>query len=87
MVIKLPPDMQAALERQNGGPVHVEGTATTYVLMSMDVYRELMGVGPDDEFEASVRAVRRGYEAVQQGKTRSFEEFLDDFRQRHELSD
>jgi hypothetical protein len=53
--------------------------------MSMEVYRDLMGVGSDADFSASVEAVKRGYEAVHCGQSRPLREALDDLGRRHEV--
>ena len=53
--------------------------------MSMEVYRELMGVGSSEAFDGSVQAVKAGYEAVSQGKTRSFKDFLEELRHKYEI--
>jgi hypothetical protein len=86
MTPQLTPEMESAVQQQHGGPVHVVGTgAGSYVLMSMEVYRDLMGVGTDADFAASVEAVKRGYEAVHCGQSRPLREALDDLGRRHEV--
>ncbi len=83
---QLTSEMQSAVEQQHGGPVQIYGTGeAAYVLMSMDVYRQLMGVGSDTEFEASVQAIQRGYEAFKQGTSRPLREALDDLGRKHEV--
>ncbi len=42
-------EIQEFVEQQHGGPIHLTGTEV--VLMSVDVYREIMGVGTDAELE------------------------------------
>jgi hypothetical protein len=86
MSLRLAPEIQAVVENEHGGPVRVEGSSGSYVLMSMDVYRELMGVGPQQEFDASVRALNAGRQALEQGKTRLLKDFLDDLGRQHEVS-
>jgi len=78
--------MQSAVEQERGGPVEVYGSGDTpYVLMSMEVYRELMGVGSEADFSASVQAVERGYQAAQAGQSRSFRDALDDLGRKNEI--
>jgi hypothetical protein len=86
MTPQLTAEMQSAVEQQHGGPVQILGTGdAAYVLMSMEVYRHLMGVGADTAFAASVQAVQRGYGAIERGESRPLREALDDLGRKHEV--
>ncbi|MBW3598000.1 MAG: hypothetical protein KY475_12075 [Planctomycetes bacterium] len=85
MISKLTPEIKEAVANQHGGPLRIEETDGSYVLMSMEVYRELMGVGSDEELHASVQALQAGHKAHQQGRTRSFRDFLDELGRKHEV--
>ena len=50
----------------------------SYVLMTTELYREMMGVGSDSEMNASLRAIQRGLADVQAGRTRPYQEVLAD---------
>ncbi len=50
----------------------------SYVLMTTELYREMMGVGSDAEMNASLRAIQRGLADVQAGRTRPYQEVLAD---------
>jgi hypothetical protein len=64
-------EQQAALQARRG---FVQGSS--YVLMSIDVYREMLGVGDDEEFAASIKAVEEGLADVAAGRTRPYREVL-----------
>jgi hypothetical protein len=80
----LTPETEAAVEAQQGGPLPLAGERSQYVVMRMDVYRELMGVGSDEAFAASVAAIREGMEDVRAGRTRPAREFLEELGRAHE---
>jgi len=75
-------ETEAAIEAQHGGPLSVSGQRSDYVVMRMDVYRDIMGVGSDEEFAASVAAVREGLADVRAGRTRVAREFLEELGDR-----
>jgi hypothetical protein len=54
----------------NHGFVH----GPSYVLMSIDVYREIMGVGSDAELAESLAAIDEGMADIHAGRTLSLEE-------------
>lgn len=72
---------------QHHGFLEVEGGGTTYVVMSMQVYREMMGVGSEAEYQASLAAVREGLADVEAGRTRPMGEFFDELDHRQGQSD
>ncbi len=50
----------------------------SYVLMTTDLYREMMGVGSDEEMSASLQAIQRGLADVDAGRTRPCQDVLAD---------
>jgi hypothetical protein len=80
----LNPETEAAIEALHGGPLPVTGERSEYVVMRMDVYRDLMGVGSDEEFAASVAAIRDGLADVRAGRTRPAREFLEELGRKYE---
>lgn len=66
--------------------VEVEDAQGKCVLMSIEVFRDVMGVGTDREFQESVAALRRGYDELQTGKTRPVKDALDDLGKRYGVS-
>jgi predicted transcriptional regulator len=82
--LPLAPETEAAVEAQQGGPLPLAGQRSEYVVMRMDIYRELMGVGSDEEFAASVAAIREGMEDVRAGRTRPAREFLEELGRTYE---
>jgi len=71
--LELTAEQQQALD-QNHGFV----CGSSYVLMSTDTYREMMGVGTDDELRASLDAIEQGLQDVESGQTHAMD---DVFRQ------
>lgn len=57
-------EQEQALQNQHG---FVQGS--TYVLMTMNVFREMMGVGTDEEMAASLQALEEGIADVEAGRT------------------
>ncbi len=82
--LPLSPETEAAVEARQGGPLPLDGQHSQYVVMRMDVYRELMGVGSDEAFDASVAAIREGMEDVRAGRARSAREFLNELGREYE---
>lgn len=55
---------------QHHGFLEVESGGSTYVVLSTQVFREMMGVGSDSEYQASLRAIAEGLADVDAGRTR-----------------
>ncbi len=66
-------DQKQALNQGHG---FVSGPS--YVLMTTDMYREMMGVGSDEEMNASLQAIQRGLADVDAGRTRPYQDVLAD---------
>jgi len=64
-------EQEQALNENHG---FVQGSS--YVLMSIDVFRQTMGVGSDDELAASLKAIEQGLADVEAGRTRPYREVL-----------
>lgn len=77
------PETEAAVEAIHGGPLAVAGQNSQYVIMRMDVYRELMGVGSDEEFAASQAAIREGLDDVRAGRTVEARSFIEQLGRNH----
>jgi len=86
MAPRITAEQREALDKEQGGPIEVEADDGTFVLMSIDAYRSLMGVETDADFHASVAALRAGMEDVRAGKTRPLKDALDDLATRHGIS-
>jgi hypothetical protein len=54
----LPPEIEAAVEAQHGGPVSVPGQHGKYVVMNADVYGGVLEATPE-ELGDSVAAIKR----------------------------
>ncbi len=75
---KLSDDQRHALQSSAGKLVEVQDDQTrqTYVLMSVELFREMMGVGSDEEMAASLKAITEGLADVDAGRTRTFLDVL-----------
>ena len=78
MTPKLTDDQRHALKTTTGKLVEVQDDQTqqTYVLMSIELFREMMGVGTDEEMAASLKAIDEGLAGVEAGRTRPFRDVL-----------
>lgn len=65
----LTPELENALS-QAGGFVHGQ----SFVLMSIDTYRDMMGVGTDQEMRSSLDAIHRGLDDIEAGLTHDMED-------------
>ena len=74
---RLPADLEDAVTRHHGS-VRAEGASGTYVVMSLPVFREMMGVGTDAELADSLKAIEEGLADINAGRTRPFREVLDE---------
>ncbi len=78
MTPKLSDDQRHALQSTTGKlvEVHDDQTRQTYVLMSIDLFREMMGVGSNEDMAASLQAIEEGIADVDAGRTRPFRDVL-----------
>lgn len=72
---QLTDEQRQALE-QHHGMLQVDEYGRKYILMSMEVYRELMGVGTDAELQSSLKALETGLADIEAGRTRPFRDVL-----------
>lgn len=66
-------DLEDALNKGHG---FVQGPS--YVLMSHEVFREIMGVGSDEEMAASLRTIEEGLADVDAGRTKPMDQVFRD---------
>ena len=81
---QLTEELRQAVDAHRGF-LEIDAGDSTYVVMSMNVFREMMGVGSDDEYQASLRAIEDGWVDVQAGRSRPLDEFLREFDRKHEI--
>ena len=81
---QLTEELRQAVESHRGF-LEVDAGNSTSVVMSMEVFREMMGVGTDDEYRASLRAIEEGWTDVQAGRSRPLDEFLSEFDRKHDI--
>ncbi|HUE71979.1 MAG TPA: hypothetical protein VMP01_13920 [Pirellulaceae bacterium] len=73
------------LVADHNGIVHVAGQYTGYVVMSDQAYREMLGIGTDDELKDSLAAIEQGLADADGGRTRPFREVLNELWRPDEL--
>ncbi len=82
MNTQLTPELQQTVEAQNGCAT-VDADGQSYVVMRSELYRELLGIGTEADYEASLQAVREGWDDVQAGRTISLDSFFQEFDRKH----
>ena len=82
MTPKLSDDQVRALN-ENQGFLKVEGGGDPCIVMTMQVYREMMGVGTDREFQASIQAINEGLADVEAGRTRPMTEVFQELDRKY----
>ena len=82
MAPKLTNEQELAVQ-QSHGCLQVQGDGNSYIVMSMQLFREMMGVGSDDEYQASLQAVQEGIVDIEAGRTRPVGQFFDEFDRKH----
>lgn len=70
--MNISPQLEASLQ-SNGGPLTVTGQQGEYILMRLDVYNAMLGIGDDEEAE-TLASVRRGLADVDAGRTHPVDE-------------
>jgi hypothetical protein len=70
----LPAEIERAVAAQHGGPVAVPGQQSEHVVMTMAIFRDMMGIGSADEFDKSVEEIKISLAQAASGQTMSLEE-------------
>ena len=78
----LPPEIEAAVAAQHGGPVSVSGQHGKYVVMNVDVYGGVLNATPE-EFSDSVAAIKRSLAQAAAGQTRDADVAFDELEARY----
>ncbi len=68
MTPRINEDINRALNERHGF-VQAEGTDGKVIVMSMQVYREMMGVGSDEEMADSLNAIEEAMTDIDAGRT------------------
>jgi len=85
MTVRLPDEVQNAVIAHPGVPLEIidERTQMAYVVMSMQGFREMMGVGSESEFQKSLAAIREGLADIDAGRTVSADDFFRELDRKH----
>jgi hypothetical protein len=78
----LPPEIEAAVEAQHGGPVSVTGQHGKYVVMNVDVYGGVLEATAA-ELADSVAAIKRSLAQAAAGQTRDADEAFNELEARY----
>ena len=70
---------------RHGGPVPVPGEQGDYVVMTMGNFRDMVGVGDDADFSASVDALKVSLDQAKAGKTMPLSDVLPRLQEKHGL--
>jgi hypothetical protein len=84
MILRLSEEQRQAVD-QNHGFLEIDEGDAGYVVMSRHVFRDMMGVGPDAAYLASLEAIREGFADVEAGRTQSVDEFFREMDRKHGL--
>lgn len=79
----LPAEIESVVALQHGGPVTVAGQQGDHVVMSVKVFRDMMGVGSDDEMATSVAALKESLAQTADGQTMSLDEAAERLTQKY----
>jgi predicted transcriptional regulator len=75
MAPRLSNDLEQAVQHGHG-MLRVQGEHEAYIVMTVQAYREMAGVGTDQEMAESLRAIEEGLADIDAGRTRPFREVL-----------
>jgi len=78
----LPPEIEAAVAAQHGGPVSVSGQHGKYVVMNADIYGGVLKATPE-ELSDSVAAIKRSLAQAASGQTRDVDVAFDELEDRY----
>lgn len=78
----LPPEIEAAVEANNGGPVAFVGQHGNYVVMGADVYNAGIKLS-EDQLLASSEAVATSLSQAVNGELRDADDVFDDLESRY----
>lgn len=79
----LPPEIEAVVVAQHGGPISVSGQQGEHVVMSMATFRNLIGVGSEEEFSRSVADLQISIAQAEAGETMSLDEVRQKLTQKY----
>ena len=84
MAPRLSDDIERAIQ-QHHGCLQIKGKKSAYIVMSMDVFRDTMGVGTDEALQDSLAAIEQGLTDVEAGHTRPVDAFFQEFDAHHDI--
>jgi hypothetical protein len=85
MATRINPELDQALNDHHGF-VEAEGSGGKVIVMSAQVYREMMGVGSNEEMAASLNAIKQAMSDLDGGRGISLDEARRRFDQKYGVS-
>jgi len=82
MTPRINEELNHALNRHHGF-LQAEGADGKVVVMSMQVYREMMGVGSDKEMAASLKAIEEAMADIEAGRTTPMDQVFRELDQKY----
>ena len=82
MTPRINEELDRALHEQHGF-VQAEGSDGKVVVMSMQVYSEMMGIGSDEELAASLKAIEEGIADIEAGRTVPMDQVFRELDKKH----
>jgi hypothetical protein len=78
----LPPDLEAAVEANHGGPLSVQGQHGRYIVMNAEVYGGALEATAE-ELADSVAAIKRSIAQAAAGQVRDMDDVFDELESRY----
>jgi len=80
----LPSEISATVARCHGEPVAVAAQQGECVVMSMQVFRGMLEIGSDEDYEASVASIRRSLAQCKAGQSQEADDFFGALEKKYE---
>lgn len=75
-------ELNTDLQRHHG-LIEVDGVDGKVIVMSVQVYRELLGIGSDEEYASSLKAIEEGLADIKAGRTASIDHVFRELDKKH----
>lgn len=82
MTPRLTEEQRQAVDAHQGF-LEVEGGDGKYIVMSIQVFRDMMGVGTDEDYQASLQAIEEGLTDIEAGRMRPMAQVFRELDDKH----
>lgn len=83
---RVPSEIEQAVAN-NHGMVQLPGEHQEYVVMTKELYREVLGTEDEEEAKATIEAIQRGMADIEAGRTKPAKDFFAEFDRQHGIQD